>query len=121
MYGVIRRFNVVEGHAHRVLTQIQQGYAREVVTLHGFVSYHIIDGGDGTLVSSSLFETRADAEEAQHHASAWVKEHIARMLRIAPVIVSGEVRVQATGTRPGQPAQGAPIAPPAPPRPQAFR
>src|SRR5918997_4951973 len=112
MYGLIRRFNVMEGQTHRVLTQIQQGYAKEVATLSGFVSYHIIAGGDGTLVSSSLFQTKADADAAQHHAAAWVKEHIARMLKIAPVIVSGEVKVQAT--RPGaeQPGQAAPAARP---------
>ena len=125
MYGVIRRFNVMEGQTHRVLTQIQQGYAREVAALHGFVSYHIIDGGDGTLVSSSLFQTKADAEAAGHHAAAWVKEHIARMLRIAPVIVSGEVKVRAVQPEGAQPSQAAAPAPqpahPAPPRFSALR
>ena len=96
MYGVIRRFNVTEGNAHRVLNQIRDGYAREVTAQPGFVSYHIIDGGDNTLVSSSLFETKETAEQASHHAAAWVKEHIARMLKIAPVIVVGEVQVRAT-------------------------
>jgi len=122
MYGVIRRFNVMEGQTHRVLTQIQQGYAREVATLQGFVSYHIIDGGDGTLVSSSLFQTKADADAAQHHAAAWVKEHIARMLKIAPVIVSGEVKVQATRPQAEQPGPAdQATAPKHPPRPEPPR
>lgn len=95
MFGVIRRFNVTEGNVHRVLTQIKDGYAREVPSLRGFVSYHIIDSGDGTLVSSSLFETRETAEEASRHAAEWVRDHIARMLRTSPVIVSGEVKVHA--------------------------
>ena len=122
MYGVIRRFNVMEGQTHRVLTQIQQGYAREVAALHGFVSYHIIDGGDNTLVSSSLFQTKADAEAAGHHAAAWVKEHIGRLLRIAPVIVSGEVRVQAMPPQAGQPGPADQATPPKhPPRPEPPR
>lgn len=107
MYGVIRRFNVTEGNAHRVLTKIQNGYALEVASRPGFVSYHIIDAGDHTLVSSSVFESRAHAEDAGHHAAEWVKVHVARMLRMAPVIFTGEVKVMAERPAP------APYAPPA--------
>lgn len=122
MYGVIRRFNVTEGNAHRVLNQIRDGYAREVSSQPGFVSYHIIDGGDNTLVSSSLFETRETAEQASQHAAAWVKDNIARLLKIAPVIVSGEVQVRATRSEPGTnpTPETAPSAPTAPRRP-VFR
>jgi hypothetical protein len=117
MYGVIRRFNVTEGNTHRVLTQIQNGYVPEVSRQRGFVSYHIIDGGDGTLVSSSVFESRDAAEEASHHAAEWVRAHIARMLRLAPVIVTGEIKAQAARPQPGtsQPAAPAPA-----PAPRAF-
>ncbi len=111
MYGIIRRFNPVEGQAHRVLTQIKDGFAKEVASLPGFVSYHIIDAGDGSLVSSSVFETKETADEGARHAAAWVKDNISRMLRLAPVIVSGELKVQI--------AKGGVAAPPTSPTPPA--
>ena len=62
----------------------------------GFVAYYLIDAGDGTGTTVSVFEDQAAAEESNKKAAAWVKENLAPLVPSPPQITVGEVRVHNT-------------------------
>ncbi len=48
----------------------------------GFIAYGLANAGDGTFVSLSLWETRAEAESAAPAAAAWIREHVADRIKL---------------------------------------
>ena len=98
MYGVIRRYNVQEGMTHRMVKRVNESFAPLVSSLPGFISYYLINGGDGTVTAISIFDSRDHAEESNRVASEWVRDNIRAMVKTAPVIVGGEVGAHAMGT-----------------------
>jgi hypothetical protein len=98
MYAVIRRYNTQERSAEKIEQRVRDGFLPLISRLPGFVSYNVVRSSDGTLVSISVFETQAAAEQSTHMASEWVRDNIPSLIRNAPVILSGEVVVSGTGT-----------------------
>ena len=97
MYAAIRRYNGFEGAASQIAARVNEEFLPTIRQLPGFLGYHLVDGGDGTLVSISLFEDRATADESTRVATAWVRERLGHMIRTAPVISTGTVVAHAEG------------------------
>ena len=57
----------------------------------GFVSYSLIDAGDGSLASISVFNTRKQAEAANTAVRELVQQTFKEPLPTPPVVVVGEV------------------------------
>jgi hypothetical protein len=93
MYAVIRRYNTQERTAEKIEQRVHDGFVPLLSALPGFVSYTLVRSTDGSLVSISTFETREGAEQSNHLASDWVHEHLASLVKTAPVILVGEVMV----------------------------
>jgi hypothetical protein len=53
-------------------------FARE----HGFVNYGLVDAGDHTVVSISIWETREQAQKSASMAATWVKDNTADRVRL---------------------------------------
>jgi hypothetical protein len=108
MYAVIRRYNSYEGMSDKIVRRVNEGFVPLISGMRGFVSYYLLDVGDGTIATVSVFEDRQGADESTQAASEWVRKNIANMIRTAPVIVTGHVSAHAA--RGGQalpPAGGA--------------
>lgn len=58
-------------------------------------AYGLVDAGDGTIASVSVFEDQAGAEASTEKAADWVRENLAELVEGAPQVVSGEVTVSA--------------------------
>ena len=54
-----------------------------------------MDGGDGKHASISVFAERAAAEESTRRAAEWVADNLAELVEHAPVVIAGEVTVEA--------------------------
>ena len=93
MFAVIRRYNTQVGSADKIEQRVRDGFLPLVSRLPGFVSYDLVRSSDGSLVSTSVFESRQSAEDSNRLASDWVHENLASLIRTAPVILSGEVIV----------------------------
>lgn len=96
MFAVIRRYNTHENSAEKIEQRVRDGFVPLISKLPGFVSYDVVRSTDGTLLSVSVFESRQAAEESNHLASDWVHEHLASLIRTAPVILAGDVMVHHT-------------------------
>ena len=98
MFAVIRRYNTHVGTVQKIEQRVRDGFVPLVSRLPGFVSYDLVCSSDGSLVSTSVFETREAAEDSNRLASDWVHENLASLIRTAPVILSGTVMVHHVAT-----------------------
>ena len=97
MYAAIRRYNAFEGAAATIAARVNEEFLPKIRQMPGFLGYYVVDGGDGTLVSVSLFEDRAAADESTRAATAWVRDRLNHLIKTAPVISTGAVVAMAEG------------------------
>jgi hypothetical protein len=95
MFAAIRRYNAFPNAAATIASRVNEEFLPKLRQMPGFVGYYVVDGGDGTLISVSLFEDRAAADGSTQAATAWVHERLHHLIRSAPVISTGEVVVVA--------------------------
>jgi len=90
MYATVRRYEGVTdpGEAGR---RVQEGFVPLLKQIPGFLDYYWVDGGGGVMVSMSVFESQASAEESNEQAASYVREHLAPLMPNPPQITSGEV------------------------------
>jgi hypothetical protein len=53
--------------------------------------YYLVDGGDGVMVSTSIFEDPSGEEESNWRAGEFVGQHLTPLLPNPPHITAGEV------------------------------
>jgi hypothetical protein len=60
----------------------------------GFVSYALLDMGDGTLASISIFESRLELDAGDRLVGAWLAEHLPSLRGMLPLPEIGEIVLQ---------------------------
>ena len=85
MYASIRRSRSDRGS--EVVRRVGGEFVALLRRAPGFVSYHLVDAGNGTFVSVSLFETREGAEESNRIAAAWVAQNVAPLVQGRPDVI----------------------------------
>ncbi|MFJ1567855.1 hypothetical protein ACIOG8_27175 [Streptomyces erythrochromogenes] len=90
MYAVIRRYEGVTDPAEAGRL-VDQGFVTLLRRVPGFVSYYWVDAGDGVMVSTSVFEDRAGADESVRRAADFVRENLAALLPTPPQVTAGQV------------------------------
>lgn len=97
MYTSIRRYEAVSPEAiEEIVKLVEEGFVPIVSAGAGFISYQLVDAGDGVIATISLFETEAAAKESNKAAASWVKEALAKFFPTPPQITAGEVRIDKT-------------------------
>lgn len=90
MYAVVRRYEGVTDPAEAG-RRVDEGFVPLLRQVPGFVAYYWIDAGDGVMVSTSVYEDRAGAEESISRAAAFVRESLASLLPNPPQVTAGQV------------------------------
>ncbi|MER5932368.1 hypothetical protein [Streptomyces sp. NPDC002054] len=90
MYAAVRRYEGVSDptEAGRL---VKEGFVPLMRQVSGFVAYYWVDAGDGVMVSTSVFQDRAGAEESVLRAAEFVRENLASLLPNPPQVMAGEV------------------------------
>ena len=90
MYATVRRYEGVSdpGEAGR---RVAEGFLPLVSQIPGFVAYYWVDAGGGVMISTSVFQDQARAEESNERAADWVRQNLAALLPDPPQITAGEV------------------------------
>ena len=91
MYGAIRTYRVTD--AEELARRVRDEFVPIVREVPGFVAYHVVDGGDGTLSSITICEDREGVEESTTRAADWVRERLASLIESGPEIMIGEIIV----------------------------
>jgi hypothetical protein len=90
MYAVIRHFErmrSVEEAARRALA----GLGPILKEQKGFRGYYVVDTGNDSGLSISLFETREAAETAHQRALEWIGQNLSDLTTEQPRVFAGEV------------------------------
>ncbi|MEU0671944.1 hypothetical protein ABZ330_03475 [Streptomyces sp. NPDC006172] len=90
MYAAVRRYEGVTDAAEAARL-VNEGFVPLMQQVSGFVAYYWIDAGDGVMVSTSVFQDRAGAEESITKAADFVRDNLAALLPNPPQVVAGEV------------------------------
>ncbi|MFI9047009.1 hypothetical protein [Streptomyces sp. NPDC053427] len=90
MYAAVRRYEGVTDPAETGRL-VNEGFVPLMRQVTGFVAYYWIDAGDGVMISASIFQDRAGAEESISRAADFVRDNLTPLLPNPPQITTGEV------------------------------
>jgi hypothetical protein len=90
MYATVRRYDGVSDTSE-VARLVNEGFLPIIREIEGFVDYYLVDGGDGVLISTSIFEDPSGEEESNWRAGEFVGQHLTPLLPNPPHITAGEV------------------------------
>jgi hypothetical protein len=90
MYAAVRRYEGVTDPAE-VARLVEEGFVPLVRQVPGFVAFYWVDAGNGVVVSTSVFQDRAGAEESTLRASNFVRDSLGSLLPNPPQIMAGDV------------------------------
>lgn len=97
MYTTIRRYTLGTGTLRDLAARLESEFVPLLRSVPGFVSYSAMDGGMDEdapiLITISVFESRAGAQESVTRAAAWVHKNIAEFRLTPPIIMGGEALV----------------------------
>lgn len=90
MYAAVRRYDGVTDtvEAGRLVNERFLPLVREIP---GFVAYYWLDAGNGVMVSTSVFQDRAGADESVARAAEFVRDNLVSLLPNPPQVTAGEV------------------------------
>ena len=93
MFVSIRRYRLTRGALDELVRRVDEGFAEEIRSQPGFVSYEFVDCGRGEIMTISAFETAEQADRSRDLAQRWTESNL-RDLEFARIeAVRGEVRV----------------------------
>lgn len=95
MHASIRKYRVNSDAIAALAVRVEDGFVPILNKLPGFVSYMVVDAGDGVVASISIFENEEAAEQSNAAAAAWVKENLSDVITEAPEITAGEIALAA--------------------------
>lgn len=95
MYSAVRRYETDPKNVSEVKRRIEEEFVPIIRKVSGFVSYEVLDAGNGVLATISFFDSKTGAEESTQRAADWVKT-VRSLLPTPPQVTAGEIVVRNT-------------------------
>lgn len=93
MHASIRKYSVLPGRVDEWVRSVQVGFVPIVSKVSGFIAYYVLEVSNNEVVTVSIFDTRAGAEESVWQAADWVTQHLAPLNRGLTEMTLGQVRI----------------------------
>ena len=91
MYATTRRYEGVT-NPREAGRRVKESFVPLVSQLPGFDAYYWVDAGGGVMISVSIFQDQASAQESNTKAADWVRQNnLASLYPNPPQITAGEV------------------------------
>jgi len=91
MYATVRRYDGVT-NPREAGKRVNEGFMPLISQLPGFVAYYWVDTGGGVMISTTVFQDQASAQESNRKAEDWVRQNnMASVMPNPPQITAGEV------------------------------
>ena len=91
MYATVRRYEGVT-NPREAGKQVNESFVPLISQLPGFVAYYWVDAGGGVMISTSVFQDQASAQESNRKGADWVQQNnMASVMPNLPQITAGEV------------------------------
>lgn len=89
MYVAMRAYRANPGSADEIKRRVQEGFVPLVSQIPGFSAHHLMGGPNDTVVSVSLFEDQAGADESSRIVADWAEQHLSGLLQAPPDAAAG--------------------------------
>ena len=93
MYATVRRAKFRPGSLDEVVQRVKDTFVPSVTTMPGFVDFYLVRLEDDVVSTLSIFETQAEAQEANTFFTDWAKRELTSFLQGPPELAVGEVAV----------------------------
>ena len=90
MYATVRRYEGVSNPTEAA-QRVNDGFVPLISQIPGFVAYYWVDAGGGVMISTSVFQDQASAEESNRRAADYVRQNLVSVLPNPPQVTAGEV------------------------------
>ena len=104
MYAMVRRYRADQEDVDEIAHRVDQEFAETISGETGFCDYQVIDCGDGTIVSITMFADEEGARRSNQMASEWVGQALGDMRMERTDAFGGEVLVSRAADAVLQPA-----------------
>jgi hypothetical protein len=94
MYGAIREYRLQPGTADEIVGKIRDEFAPMIANVRGLVMYAVAVVGGEKIVTTSIFDNPAGAQESVKRAADWVNRTLAASLAGPPRVTLGEIAVR---------------------------
>jgi hypothetical protein len=107
MYATIRRYTVRDAATAQdtmmsLKRRIEENFVPMIQDVQGFHCYYVVNANDRELVTISIFESAAGAQESTRRAAEFVRNDPSREMLDSPEIIEGDLLLSkeaAVGTR----------------------
>jgi hypothetical protein len=72
------------------IEKVESGFAPIIKAVPGFHAYRLIDSGNYSVSSISVYDTEESANESVERSSEWVKENLAQLVDGPVTVFTGE-------------------------------
>jgi hypothetical protein len=93
MFTTVRQYRTDPADMEEVCRRVDASFADRLAALPGFAGYECVDCGDGTLITITVFEDRATAEDSTLLAAEFVREELSDLALERVGAFTGELRV----------------------------
>ncbi|HYU71478.1 MAG TPA: antibiotic biosynthesis monooxygenase [Ktedonobacteraceae bacterium] len=93
MYASIRKYYIIPRTAEEFMQRVQQGFVPLISQVKGFRAYYVLQVRDDEVISVSIFDSQAGAEESVQRAADWVAKNISSFIQGLPEISVGYVKI----------------------------
>ena len=90
MYATVRRYEGVTDPSEAG-RKVNEDFVPLISQIPGFVAYYWVDAGGGVMISTSVFQDQAGAEESNRRAADYILQNMVSLLPHPPQITAGEV------------------------------
>lgn len=103
MYASIRRYRMGSGSLDEAMHLADTELADRLAAEPGFVDYQVIDSGDGTITSVTVFDDEDQCLRSNDLAAEFVREHLSGFDIQQTEVLGGEVMVSRAADKVLQP------------------
>jgi Antibiotic biosynthesis monooxygenase len=99
MWTAIREYRMTAGSVDDLMHKVDVGLADVFADQEGFLSYEVLDAGEGRIVSITTFTDRPSAQNSNELAADFVRDELAEFGLARTGHMTGEVMVSRAGSR----------------------
>ncbi|MBI1729793.1 hypothetical protein HY229_00715 [Candidatus Acetothermia bacterium] len=92
MYLTVRRYEKID-NPKEVERRVKAGFVPLISKIPGFVAYNLVNAGNGVMLSTSIFQDKAGADESTKRSHEWVKKDLADLKLSPPQVTAGEILI----------------------------
>jgi len=93
MYASIRKYYLIPGTVEQFMRRVQEGFVPLISQVPGFRVYYVLQVRDDEVISVSIFDSQAGAEESVRRAAGWVAKNLSSFIQGLPEVTAGYVRI----------------------------